>query len=115
MDEMKACPKCGEVGGRHIYNEFGEVVYCSEDAPSCSKKYDKPATEKAKTDAPDSTGARLETVMNGLGYSRTKLAKDTGISYQTIKRMCELDRYGSLAAWLIVCETLGISIKEVTQ
>lgn len=62
------------------------------------------------------SGERLTRAMEELGWSRTRLAKESGLCYETIKRMCTgPDKNSCVYSWVTVCNTMGIGTTEILQ
>lgn len=61
----------------------------------------------------EGTGERLTFIMKRCGVSRKHLAAISGLSYPTIKRMCEGSANGSIASWLAVADALDVHVSEL--
>lgn len=61
------------------------------------------------------TGERLSRIMRRAHVSRKQLASMTGLSYPTIKRMCEGDCNGTIASWLAVADALDVHVSELVE
>ena len=61
----------------------------------------------------DSTAQKLKSAMDAKGYSRLQLSKESGVSYVTVCRMLQNDRYGYLYTWLKIADTLNIDLGDL--
>lgn len=92
-----------------VYNEFGEVVYQSAAAPTSYKN----KTTSRHRRMP--TSNRLSQAIAASSLTRAQVANESGISVQTLTRMCRHDEYGTLASWLLVCKTLGVRLSDILE
>lgn len=55
-------------------------------------------------------GERLVQVMHERGYSITRLARESGIAYPTVKRMMQSTDSGYIYTLRRLCETMGVDL-----
>lgn len=60
------------------------------------------------------TGERLAGEMEARGFSKRRLARESGVSYRTVCRIAAGDRVGSLDTWLRLAKTLGCDVSDLT-
>ena len=59
------------------------------------------------------TGGRLADAMAGRGFSKRRLARESGVSYRTVCRVTSGDRVGSLDTWMRFADALGMEVSEL--
>ena len=74
------------------------------------------ARELAGRDSVGRIGNRkLLAVMDELGIGKNELARRSGVSKQTVYRICAGDRLGNLDTWLRFAEALGKSLNDIVD
>ena len=59
------------------------------------------------------TGERLAREMESRGFSKRRLARESGVSYRTVCRITAGDRVGSLDTWMKVADALGCDVSDL--
>ena len=59
-------------------------------------------------------GQRLERTLYELNMTKADLSRETGISYETIARMCREPRHGSLDSRARIADQFGMTVTELT-
>ena len=63
--------------------------------------------------AHQTTGDRLAEAMADGGFSKRRLARESGVSYRTVCRITSGDRVGSLDTWMRLADALGMEVSEL--
>lgn len=66
-------------------------------------------------DGHDTTGDMLRRAMAERGFSKSRLSRESGVSYRTITRIMSGDRIGSLDTWTRVASAMGTTIDGITR
>ena len=53
--------------------------------------------------------------MKEKGISKKRLAKETGMDYSTVCRLCNGDRVGYLDTWMKVCDAIQIEMNDIVR
>ena len=63
----------------------------------------------------NTTGEKLSMKMKEKGISKKRLAKETGMDYSTVCRLCNGDRVGYLDTWMKVCDAIQIEMNDIVR
>jgi len=63
----------------------------------------------------NSTGERLERFMFDHGWTKKRLARESGVAISTVYRVLGGDWVGDIETWHRLAETMGTTITELTE
>lgn len=63
----------------------------------------------------EKSGKAFSKAMKEAGYTKYRLAQESGLSYPTITRMCRGDLKGYMYSWVVACNVMGVSLYDVLQ